>query len=206
MLAPKSCLFILIVAPVILALSATEIIDSLNTLTGQANQTTLVLDEILAQIGDEQLNVLESRGLLDETTTAYLNFADSMAENPGSVVWDETVSALVFQSADLHSRTFSIMGIALAESLPAFNKYGFYVDACDDGVEIGLHAIALFTNLALKFPRENIALLLDGLFTNLRVPLADPLAAECFAPLLGHLALRPGIHQLRQTQSQTRRQ
>ncbi|KAF8168629.1 hypothetical protein K438DRAFT_1983771 [Mycena galopus ATCC 62051] len=176
---------------VVLALTSTEIINSLNSLTSLANQTTCVFNEIIAQTGDVESNVLRSKRMLDELTIAYLAFAADVASDPGSPVLNATVTAVVLQAANLHSTTFSTMGIALARSLPTYYNYNNsdYLDGCNDGVEIGLHAITLFIDLALKFTSGAVALALDGLLTVVRVPLAQLSALGCFVPELGPLPL-----------------
>ncbi|KAJ6596318.1 hypothetical protein DFH09DRAFT_1357415 [Mycena vulgaris] len=179
--------FSICLAPAILALSPAIIIESLNGLTTQANQTTLLLNEVVAREGDLGANVVASKSLLDETTAAYLAFSDRVANDHSGVVLDQLVSSQMVQAADLHSKMFSTMGIALARSLPAYNEYGYYDAGCADGVDIGLSALALFVHLSLKFPRKEVVLLLDGLATNLRVPLAQLSAAGCFVPILGPL-------------------
>ncbi|KAJ7196819.1 hypothetical protein GGX14DRAFT_574634 [Mycena pura] len=184
------CLLISVFARTIFALSPSQIIDSLDTLTVAANKITPLLNEIVADIDTKSQDILKSKELLDQLTTNYVAFANSVATNPGEIVCDQSVSSQVGQVADTHSKAFSTMGIALTRVLPTYNKYGYYVDGCNDGVAIGLHAITLFTDLAVMFPRDGLALLFSGLLENLRVPLVELSAVGCFVPLLGPLPLR----------------
>ncbi|KAJ7089094.1 hypothetical protein C8R44DRAFT_751530 [Mycena epipterygia] len=190
--APEFGLFFLILCftRTTFALSPNEIIYSLNSLTTKSNQTTILFNNILAHNGNETANVLASKNLLDETTAEYLAFSQRLATNPGDVVLDESISNSVLQAATLHSQMFSTMGIALADCLPIYNQYGFYLDGCADGVQIGVHAITLFANMGLKFPSKGVALILTGLATNLRVPLVQLSAIGCFVPFLGPLPVR----------------
>ncbi|KAJ7919562.1 hypothetical protein B0H13DRAFT_2320375 [Mycena leptocephala] len=181
-------LLISVFARTIFALSPSEIIGSLDTLTVAANKITPLLNEIVADTKSQ--DILKSKELLDQLTTNYVAFANLVATNPGEIVCDQSVSSQVCQVADTHSNAFSTMGIALARVLTTYNKYGYYVDGCNDGVAIGLHAITLFTDLAVMFPRDGLALLFSGLLENLRVPLVELSAVGCFVPLLGPLPLR----------------
>ncbi|KAJ7110715.1 hypothetical protein C8R43DRAFT_962196 [Mycena crocata] len=174
-----------------LPLSPQKIIQSLHSLTVRGNETTHLLEALLimpANAPKAGLSVLvQSKAHLNNTTLAYLAFSARFGNNPGPAVLDEPITKVLLLAADLHSKTFSAMGIALARSLPIYNEHGIYVTGCEDGVKIGLHAITLFAQLALKFPRAAIALILDGLETNLRVPLAQLSALGCFLPILGPL-------------------
>ncbi|KAJ7685820.1 hypothetical protein B0H17DRAFT_1204652 [Mycena rosella] len=155
---------------------------------GGANVTTLALEKFqLAPKGNLPASVLQGKMLLDKTTTAYAAFYARVSNDPGGTTLDESASNQVLQVADMHSKAFSTTGIALARSLPILDRYGHYLSACLDGVEIGLDAIAVFAQLALKFPRGALALILDGLATNLRVPLTELSALGCFFPILGPL-------------------
>ncbi|KAJ6505861.1 hypothetical protein C8R47DRAFT_137796 [Mycena vitilis] len=176
------CLLSVLVGPVV-ALTAVEVLDTLNNLTAQAHQNTVLFSEICEQNLDFNL-VVESKNLLDKTASAYHEFSSSLAAGPGAVVWGETVSGQILQAAEIHSQAFSTMGIALARALPEYEKHGYYLDGCKDGVSIGLEAITLFANLAVKFSRDGITLLLNGLAEVLRVPLAQLSALGCFVPIL----------------------
>ncbi|KAJ6542955.1 hypothetical protein B0H19DRAFT_1380989 [Mycena capillaripes] len=179
------CLLVAFWAKVIFALSPLEIIASLDDLTGQANRTTILLDKVPSSKGSSI--VLESKALLDQVTTDYVTFYLALTADLGPVVLDQTVSDQTLQAAEIHSKAFSVMGIALARALPTYNEYGYYVAGCKDGVTIGLDAIALFIDLGLKFPFEALAFVLNGLLTDLRVPLKELSAVGCFVPFLGPL-------------------
>ncbi|KAJ7174937.1 hypothetical protein C8R46DRAFT_1215103 [Mycena filopes] len=174
-------------APIVLALAPPEIIESLDALAVQASQTTLALDHVLSKSGNQTQDIQISISMLNDLASAYVAFTEIVVNTPGPIILDASISGKVLQAAQAHSKTVSVMGIALAQCLPFYANRGEYVAGCGDGVTIGLHAITLFLHLGLEFPDELLPLLLSGVLENVRVVLADLAAVGCFVPSLGPL-------------------
>ncbi|KAJ7177400.1 hypothetical protein C8R43DRAFT_1118397 [Mycena crocata] len=84
-------------------LSPPEIIAPLHSLTVHENETSRLLEALLAvptNAPSADLSVLQSKVHLENTTLAYLAFSARFASNPGAVV-ERITESLLLQVADL---------------------------------------------------------------------------------------------------------
>ncbi|KAJ7321281.1 hypothetical protein DFH08DRAFT_1033877 [Mycena albidolilacea] len=181
---PLFCVFV--AAPSVLALEPQEIIDTLNNLRNQANAITPKLEKLYdPKVQSTLQDVWDSKAPLDALTVDYIQFGDNVKTTQGRILDQSTAKALA-DAATQHSEALSTMGVALARGLFTYNEYSHYLyeKGCNDGVEIGVKAIALFSVLGVKFPNVITTVVLEGLLEVVCVPLQQLSAAECFVPIL----------------------
>ncbi|KAF9521883.1 hypothetical protein CPB83DRAFT_163676 [Crepidotus variabilis] len=165
------------------AISASDIISSLNAITLASttatdalhaltkNPTTANIQAALAASHD----LRDFYNVLDEAITS-----DDIPVDPTA---DQATINTIGQAAKEAGSLATPYGIALADAaIGPLKSAGKFREACDDGIDIGVVLIVMFTQIDIRYPSSLALDAVAAVADFAKVPLTRPLAATCFTP------------------------